>query len=179
MLSYLSGRHPGPGAEGRPFAPTRPPLRGRSRSGLLLLALLTSACAGARLPPGIVTRDLGHGSRYELDQAVDAILHQAGYSVQRRSESGSVIYYETDWKTRKPFFDERDRGADLCRTRIIVEAHRERLNVYAVRLRAENAGRKREQGDWAPLVSSRKFQEHVDELASEITLRIDSGVRVY
>ena len=180
MLSSPSGRRPGSGTDQRPFPSTR--RRGlprRSRPALLLLAALGSGCASAHLSQGVVTENLGHASAYDLDQAVDAILHQAGYSVQRRMENGPRIYYETDWKTRKPFYDERDRGAEVCRTRIIVEAYRQRLNVYSVRLRAENVARKRDADEWAPILTTSKFREHVDELASDITMRTDAGVRVY
>src|SRR5687768_8695884 len=97
MLSYSSGRRPGSGTDERPFPPTRAP-RGRSRSALLLSLLVTSACGGAaQLQRGIVSQHLGHGSRYDLDEAVNSILHAAGYSVQHRTETPSRIYYETSW----------------------------------------------------------------------------------
>src|SRR5689334_12379829 len=138
-MFYLPGRRPAFGTEGRPIPTARTGAR-RPRAALLAILVLTSACASAHLQQGIITRDLGRGSAYDLDKAVDAILHSAGYTMQKHWETPTEIYYETDWVMRKPFYDERDR-AQLCRTRIIVEAHRERPNVYGVRIRAENAAR--------------------------------------
>src|SRR5438552_2638487 len=124
MLSSSSGSRPASTAHERPGPDL--PTRRRSRYALLIPFLVTSACAGARLQTGVMTQDLGHATRHDLDLAVDEILHQAGFRVQTRRETPASIYYETDWMNRKPLYDEAARGAAHCRTRIIVEAYRAR-----------------------------------------------------
>src|SRR5688572_20811814 len=113
MLSTPSGRRPGSGTDAR-LHPERRPSRRPSRSALVLAALLLSACGPARIQRGVVSESLGHGSRYQLDEAVNEILHQAGYSIQHRTETSTRIYYETGWETRQPFHDEAARGAEEC-----------------------------------------------------------------
>ena len=146
---------------------------------LLALTLLVSACAGARLQPGVLRMDLGHGSLYEIDRAVQDLVHQAGYSILTVRPNPSGIYYETLWRTRGPHRDERGSGADRYRTRIILEATQGRAHVYHLRMRAETDARSGTTGAWSSVAVPETLREQITGLADAIHLRIDAGVRVY
>ena len=161
------------------------PLRVTSAGGLLLV-FLTSACAGASLSRDLLRHDVGRGSRGDIELVVPEMLIRAGYAIQQRRDTGSLLYYETAWHVREPFDDEKEPCALDCRSRIIVEARRQGGQIYSVTLRAENSALEEPAGAqdpaspvWVPLSPSPKFREHVRELSAGMEMRIDAGVRVF
>jgi hypothetical protein len=111
------------------------------------------------------------------------MLIRAGYTIQQRRDTGSLLYYETAWHVREPFDDEVLQCTRECRSRVIVEARRQGGELYSVTLRAENSSLV--QSDpaadavWTPLVPGERFREHVSGLSESIGMRIDAGVRVF
>jgi hypothetical protein len=117
---------------------------------------------------------------------IPELLIRAGYTMQVRRDTGTLLYYETAWHVRKPFDDEADQCTTECRSRIIVEARRQGGEIFSVSLRAENSSLVSSSPEnpsgsavWTPLLPSPQFRDHVNELASAIGMRIDAGVRVF
>ena len=159
------------------------PGRWLTASGLLLTAVVTTGCAGGSLSRDALRHDLGRGSRGDIELVIPEMLIKAGYAIQLRRDTGSLLYYETAWHVRQPFDDEVDQCTRECRSRIIVEARRQGGELYSVSLRAENSSLVQTDpaasAVWMPIDSSEKFREHVSELSETIGLRIDAGVRVF
>jgi hypothetical protein len=162
----------------------RHPGRRLPASGLLIVVLTT--CAPASLQRGVLRHEVGRGSRGDIELTVPELLIRAGYAIQQRRDTGSLLYYETTWHSREPFEDEIDQCALGCRSRIIVEARRQGGNLYSVTLRAENAFLDRSLDPdpsmasvWVPFPPGERFREHVSELSAGIGMRIDAGVRVF
>ena len=158
------------------------PLARVSRGGLLALAV--AACAPASLQRDVLRHDLGRGSRGDIEAIIPELLVRAGYTIQQRRDTGSLLYYETAWHVREPFEDEVQTCTLDCRSRIIVEARRQGGELYSVTLRAENSALTQgaaagAEPVWTALVPSPLFREHVSELSESIGMRIDAGVRVY
>jgi hypothetical protein len=160
------------------------PLRRLCASGLLVVALI--GCAPASLQRDVLRHDVGRGTRGDIEQVVPELLIRAGYAMQQRRDTGTLLYYETAWHVREPFEDEVEQCALDCRSRIIVEARRQGGDLYSVTLRAENSSLTAPASEqsgaapvWAPLLPTERFREHVSELSAAISLRIDAGVRVF
>jgi len=144
----------------------------------LAVALLLSGC-GASLGRGVLRNDLGRGTRRDITMFVREILYRYGYAIQEVRETSNTIYYETAWARREPFDDEAARGAEECRSRIIVEARKGGAEMYSVRLRAENTALVFQYpGEWRPMPATEMFREHVREISNAIRMEIDAGVRV-
>jgi hypothetical protein len=151
--------------------------------GLMLAAMLAAACAGGSLSRDAVREDLGRGSRGDIELVIPEMLIRAGYTIQLRRDTGSLLYYETAWHVRQPFEDEAEQCSRECRSRIIVEARRQGGELYSVTLRAENSSLVQSDPTadavWTAIESSPQFREHVSELSETIAMRIDAGVRVF
>jgi len=123
--------------------------------------------------------DVGRGSRSDIESVVPDMLARYGYRMDQRRDTGRRMYYQTAWLHREPFEDE-DRCAINCRSRIIVEARRMGVRFYSVTLRAENSAFEVAPGGtetWGSYPATEMFREHVTELAEEIGMKIDAGVR--
>jgi hypothetical protein len=158
------------------------PLGRLARGGLLALAV--AACAPASLQRDVLRHDLGRGSRGDIQAILPELLIRAGYTIQQRRDTGSLLYYETAWHVREPFDDETGPCTLDCRSRVVVEARRQGGELFSVMLRAENSALVQgadasSEPVWTPLPPSPLFREHVSELSESIGMRIDAGVRVF
>lgn len=148
-----------------------------------LATLVTVAsCAGLpRAGSETLRYDVGRGTRSDIASVVPDMLARYGYRMNQVRDTGRRIYYETAWLHREPFEDE-DRCAIDCRSRVIVEARRMGREFYSVTLLAENSVF--EVGTapgatetWVSYPATAMFLEHVTELMEEIRMEIDAGVR--
>jgi hypothetical protein len=142
-----------------------------ARSWILAAVLLASGCAAAG---NLVRYDVGRATRFDILDKVERTLTREGYTVQERRDTGSTIQLATSWTTRAPFDDEPD--AIDCRTKLTVDARSEGHDMYSVVLRAENLALD-QSGEWKPTPASAMLQAHVKELANQLALEVDSGVR--
>lgn len=175
----FAGVAPSPPVSSRSFpeARSRRPLTVRSVF-TLGMTLLLSGC-GASLSRGVLSNDLGRGTRRDIATFVREILYRHGYVIQQVRETSNTIYYETAWMRREPFEDEAARGAEESRSRIIVEARKGGAETFSVRLRAENTALVFQYpGEWRPMAATEMFRDHVREISNAIRMEIDAGVRV-
>lgn len=148
----------------------------------LAMVVVVAGCAG--LPSAALETlryDVGRGSRGDIESVVPDMLARYGYRMDQRRDTGQRMYYQTAWLHREPFEDE-DRCAIDCRSRIIVEARRMGVRFYSVTLRAENSvfevgAAPGATETWVSYPATEMFREHVTELAEEIGMKIDAGVR--
>ena len=115
----------------------RPSVPGRL-SLLLVVWWSVAACAPASLQRDVLRHDLGRGSRGDIESIIPELLIRAGYTIQQRRDTGSLLSYETAWHVREDGW----MGASACfggpRTttrkepltlRYLLHAHREPLDV--------------------------------------------------
>lgn len=126
---------------------------------------------------------VGHATSRDILEHVPRILGGHGYTIYNTRRTDDTIYLETNWRSRAPFEDEADRGAEQARTRIIVRARRSSESFFTVRLEAQNEVMGPIEGDdllgrdWSIVPASDRYRSYVRELTSEIALAVDAGQR--
>jgi hypothetical protein len=149
--------------------------------GAVLLMLTFVACAstgGSAGGAASVSSSVGTAPRAELDNTVRVILTRNLYVLERELLETNMLY-ETRWRVRQPFDDERALGATSAESRIIVRARpRSReANIYAVTIVVENRLRM-EDGEWAELPATSEFSAYARSIASELSRELAQGIRV-
>lgn len=155
----------------------------------LAAALLAGSFAGCVGPfssdSNVLERSAGHASGPDIVTKIPQTLRRRSYTIHDSRRTGRTIYFETNWKSRQPFEDEADSGADLARTRIIVRARQSAGKLFALSIEAQNEVRGvPDAGDWAgeswsTIPATEMFRGYARELIEEIRLEVDAGLRTY
>ena len=144
----------------------------------LLLALTLGACASTGGVRSGVTQSVGTSSRGELDETVRLILTRNQYVLEREVLETNMLY-ETRWRLRQPFEDERALGATQAESRIIVRARpRSReANIYTVTVTFENRIRTGD-AEWVEVAATPEFTRYAQDIAGELSRELAQGIRV-
>lgn len=148
-------------------------------TGVLLLAVILTACAsaggGGR---AAVTQTVGTAARGDLDSTLRMVLSRNQYVLERETLETNMTY-ETRWRLRQPFDDERALGATQAESRIIVRARpRSREgNNYTVTMTVENRIRTGD-AEWVQVPATEQFSAYARELTSELERELATGIRV-
>lgn len=144
----------------------------------LLLALTLGACASTGGGRSGVTQSVGTSSRGELDETVRLILTRNQYVLEREVLETNMLY-ETRWRLRQPFEDERALGATQAESRIIVRARpRSReANIYTVTVTFENRIRTGD-AEWVEVAATPEFTRYAQDIAGELSRELAQGIRV-
>ena len=112
---------------------------------------------------------------WSLENQTRRVLSKYLYEIVRRERSSHQIYIESQWRTRLPFDDERGLGLSEARTRLIIRARPRRsgataggMDLFTVRLIAENMVRSAIDGDWERITPTDMFKAHIREVAEEL-----------
>lgn len=161
------------------------------RVGAAAAALTLAACGGALAVRGSVERSIGRATYHDILTEVPAMLLRYEYAIYTTRETSSTVYIETDWRSRAPFDDEAAAGADFARTRFVVRARRAAAAFYSVAITAENQVHMGAPADsvpiqegvgidgWTTLPATPMFQTYVEEIMTEIELKVDAGLRTH
>lgn len=146
-------------------------------------ALLLGACGTSLADRGIVQETVGRATERDILVEVPDILGESGFVISERRTSGRRISFETEWMRRAPFEDEAALGAEEARTRVIVTARRSAANLYTVDVRADNqlrgvATQAFAGTGWSSIPATDMNRDYIRQLALDIRLRIDAGVRI-
>jgi hypothetical protein len=153
---------------------------------LLLCVPLLAACAAVRSPPAASSdyvRDVGVATALDIATWTTRLLDDWQYVIIRR-DGPPEIYFETSWRAREPFLDERERGVTAAEERILVRGRRRppigtAHDLFTVRLTVESRVMLVGREDWHQIPATPMFVKHASELARQLELRFDSGVRRY
>ena len=149
----------------------------RGTVALLAVAML-AACASTGGGRAAVTRSLGTAPRGDLDSTLRTVLSRNQYVLERELLETNMLY-ETRWRVRQPFDDERSLGAVQAESRIIVRARpRSReANIYTVTMTVENRVRTGD-AEWVQIPATAQFSAYAEELANELERELVQGIRV-
>ena len=144
----------------------------------LLLVLVVSACASGGGARANVSRQIGTSTPNDLETVVRRVLQKHQYVLQRQ-EAETNLYYETQWRARTPFDDERELGATSAESRIIVRARpRSReAQTYTASFTIENR-LQMQTGEWVTLPPTAEFREYAAEIGDEMARELAAGIRV-
>ena len=145
---------------------------------VLLLLLFATACAGGGAMRANVTRQLGIATRTNIDTYTRRILQRHQYVIQREALETNM-YYETQWRPRTPFDDERELGATSAETRILIRARpRSReAETYTASMTFENR-LQLQNGEWVTLAATDEFREYAQRISDELVGELARGIRV-
>lgn len=153
----------------------------------LVFLLLPSACGMPLAEQGSTEQVIGRASYHNIMAEIPEILMREGYAIYKNRETSRTLYLETSWQERAPFEDEAAMGVEYARTRFVLRGRRTAPRLYTLRLEAQNQVRGAfQEGEWhdragawstAPLTDM--YRAYVDEISTEIQLKVDAGLRTY
>lgn len=144
----------------------------------VLFATVTAACASSGSAVRPVSQSVGTASRGDLDETLRQVLARNQYVLEREILETNMTY-ETRWRARAPFDDERELGATQAETRIVVNARpRSReANIYTVNMTVENR-LMMGSGDWETLAPTPEFRTYAQSIVNELSRELLQGIRV-
>lgn len=159
-------------------------MKNRFASLTLASVLLAGAgCTGGmndphRTPQNAVYRErAGLVTESDLFTRLPRVLARHGYLIEGGNHHGGRILFETQWKQRAPFEDERAEGYEAARTRVRFRATWDG-RLYVLQMEVENvlltAG-----GAWVRGRMTEMFDSYAHAIASDVRLEIASGIRRY
>lgn len=151
-----------------------------------VIALFLIGCATGRETTSRTTysTNLGTGTAPNINNYVPQIFNRYNFETFRSYSEDSEIYYESSWKVRDLFEDERQEGFNEVRSRIIVRARpRGRdlpgsLALFAINFSVENETRTGTL-EWVPTELSQNSRDYFREISLELKALLESGFRTY
>ena len=123
----------------------------------------------------IVSQSAGEGTLYDVSLKTVRILDRFQYEIVRQENSAYMAFYETNWKYRLPFDDERAIGVVQARTRLTVRARPRRVattagtsNLYMVKMEAENMVLFADNGAWNVTPNTEEYMKYVRNIAKDL-----------
>lgn len=160
-------------------------MRARVRFLLLPTAAVLTACSGALAHLGTIDQTVGRASFRDIMVEVPAVLQHHGFAIYQDRQTSSTVYLETGWQERAPFDDEAKAGVDYARTRFIVRARKAGPATYRLTISVENQVRALEDTAsgitprWSTMPPTDLYQTYVQEITTEIAMKVDAGLRKY
>lgn len=147
--------------------------------GLLVLAGCVSAQSSSEyeLPRTPFESRAGQITEHDLFIGIPRVIAQHGYVLEWQERKGTAYYFETQWKTRAPFDDERELGAEYARTRILFHA-RQHGRWYRLRIEVENV-LGTASGEWTHPPRTKMFNRYARRLTDDVRSELTTGIRTY
>ncbi|HEX7051442.1 MAG TPA: hypothetical protein VF188_14640 [Longimicrobiales bacterium] len=157
-------------------------MRAHQNLGFGLLLPLIAACASAGMPDGAMRIGLGNARSGELSRVGTSVLRHHQFEIFR-TDGPTAFYYETHWKSRTPFEDERSQGVEAAETKIILQGSERPAagmgRVIAVELIARNRVRLRDGAEWTTIPPTPAYSAFIDTIAADLKRELQTGIRVY
>jgi len=113
--------------------------------------------------------DLGSVAPGRMGPAVDSVLVAGyGFEMARREEQYASAFYETVWKERSPFDDERDAGVSDARSRVVIRGQRAAGGAYRTVMEGENQVRTDSVPTWHLAPVTAEFQDWMSRIESDL-----------
>ncbi|HEX6940034.1 MAG TPA: hypothetical protein VF158_11535 [Longimicrobiales bacterium] len=119
----------------------------------------------------------GQVTELDLFLRLPRALARHGFVIERSDRRYRDYRFETQWRYRKPFADEFERGAVEARTRLHLRADWAG-HLYELHLEAENSIRTMA-GEWVDASVTRMFETYAHDIANTIRLEVTGGIRLY
>jgi hypothetical protein len=148
-------------------------------------AVLVVGCAVGSGAMGAYREQLGLATPGDLARETRLVLERFQYEMEREDSSLTYQVFRTRWKGRTPFQDELDSGVVESMTRLVVTGRARggggsgSSNVQVVEFVAENRVLFEPDGEWDLGLATPLFREHVEEIATELKMRLTQGLRVF
>ena len=150
---------------------------------LLLIVLVISGCGstgGASERENTFRSSLGTATEHDLRTKVPLYITRNGYTMYREEVTLDGTYFETEWKDRDLFDDEREMGIEAARTKIIITSRpREAQATSLQRANIEIFNHVRMPGEegWVRTVLTNQTRDHYRDFTRRLNQELESGVR--
>lgn len=153
----------------------------------LLIAVLMSMIIGCAGNSPDQYRDFrtsaGEANESMISGQVQKIIDLYQYEIVRFEESNISKVWETAWKARVPFDDERSLGILDAQTKIIIQARPKSRSgaspVYRVYINAQNMVRLEAGDEWIRIPNTKQYSAYIREMASTLRSELDMTPRVF
>lgn len=149
----------------------------------LLLGLAACASSGGVDGDAVYRERLGLATQPDTERIVRTVFNRAGFQVNPRS-GPPIIMYESNWRERDLFPDERGEGIVEAETRLLVEGRQRTDTIeggqyFSLIFMVENRTRVSD-GEWRGTRNTPQFLAYVDEIKEDFESELSNiGVRQY
>lgn len=152
---------------------------------LLLLIILSSCGTTSNSSEKTYRANLGTATQPDILRIIPNMISRYSFTIYRNEVTGDGITYETEWKERSLFDDERELGAVDARTRIYIFARSrtaQASTLHRVNIEIENhLYMEDEEGEmhWNRSVITDDANRYFRDIERTIRTQFDSGIRTY
>jgi hypothetical protein len=156
---------------------------------VLMLVPIWYGCAGTKSDRASdsyeYSADIGMATDFDTMDKTRRLLSRFQYQLIREERTADEFYFETGWKDRQPFADEREVGIVAARTRIIIRARpRGRVGtglakLNRIRFFAENEVLFGGTGEWMRAPMSGMLTAYLKELVNDFKTEFRAGIRKF
>ncbi len=158
---------------------------------MLYTATFGLNCAGTRTDEGDAfgkfdyVEEIGVATDFDTADKTRRILSRLNFILVREERSVNEFYFETQWKDRHPFEDEREAGVVAARTRIIIRTRPKTATGFGgaklnrIRLFAENEVQYASSHEWQRAAITPMLKEYLDDIVERIKIEFRSGMRKF
>lgn len=152
-------------------------------TGCLLVLLVLTSCAGSGGTKSKDYRaDLGVATDFDaLDKTRRILMSRFHYEIVREEHSSGSFYFETRWKERPLFEDERELGVISARTRLIISTRpRARYGSgmaqsNSIRMLGESQFILEGGGEWIKIPMTDAARNYMKTIANEFKTEFKAG----
>ncbi|MFW5952150.1 MAG: hypothetical protein ACOCVZ_08555 [Gemmatimonadota bacterium] len=148
-------------------------------AGLVLsLAGCSLPGSGEASPEALSFRtEIGRVPESEAAKELPGVLGAHGYQIEDQRRTPHTFTVATHWRVRAPFADEGLLGVEAVETRLVVEGHAS-MGEFSMDLRAESRVPERGEIYWQEVPTTAEFEAYARKIASDVRVKLVSGVRV-
>jgi hypothetical protein len=152
-------------------------------SVFLLFVLILSGCGstgGSSERENTFRSNLGTATEHDLRLKVPLYITRTGYTLYREEVTLDGTYFETEWRERDLFDDERAMGVEAARTKIIITSRpREAQATSLQRVNIEIFNHVKMPGEegWIRTILTDEARDYYRDFTRRLNQELDSGVR--
>lgn len=120
---------------------------------------------------------IGHVTPIDLERKLPLTLAKHGYIIVYEERTEDIDFYETQWKVRDPFDDERELGVQVAESRLIIRVRKMRPN-YSVMLTVESRALMEGGYGWKTVVVTPPLDRFARDLARSMRIDMAMGIRI-
>lgn len=154
------------------------------KSLLITIILLSTALVGCASSDTVREQtyrsNLGTATDTDIQRVVPNILNRYNFTIYRDEITLDGIYYETEWKDRDLYDDERALGVTQARSRIYVTARprtAQASSLHRVNFEVQNEVMIEGDEDWNRETITDEAENYFSEIARTLRVEFESGIR--
>lgn len=125
----------------------------------------------------------GEANGPAIPQVVQRVIDDNLFEIFRFEESPVSIVWETGWKSRIPFDDEKAQGIMEAQTRLIITSRPKSGGgtsaIYRVSITAQNMVRIRDTDGWIRVPNTKQYSAYIRGIAYSLKSEFDMTQRVF